>query len=298
MRIAVLEVEDEDSAGYVPDSSMTHSQLFRAPATLGILLLSISSLPTGAQAPAGLAASALVNPAFAWIPRSAPGFRVYFLADSYPALHQDSLLSRLPLAARHAERLLGVPPLSKPIDLFFVDSREQMTALVGGRATGFAQPSARAVFLMTHPAWRAFERHEIMHVVAEQAWGRPGPNTDWLQEGLAQAADGRCGNYSNAGVLLALVERRGWIPYPDVLARFRAQPDLRAYLQSAVFVDYLLQQFGPAPLERLWRQGAALDGSIAGRKLRLVEREWRATLAESERPSPAELDGIESKGCG
>ena len=277
---------------------MIQSQLYRTPAVLAILVLSILSPFLGAQAPAGLAATALAHPAFAWIPRSAPGFRVYFLADSYPALHQDSLLARLPRAARHAERLIGVPPLREPIDLFFVDSREQMTALVGGRATGFAQPSARTVFLMTHPAWRAFERHEIMHVVAEQAWGRPGPNTDWLQEGLAQAADGRCGNYSNAGVLLALVDRQGWISYPDVLARFRAQPDLHAYLQSAVFVDYVRQQFGPAPLERLWRQGATLEASVAGRKLQDIEREWRVTLREPERPSPAELDAIESKGCG
>jgi hypothetical protein len=277
---------------------MTHSQLCRTPAALAILLLSILSLPVGAQAPAGLAASALTNPAFTWTPRSAPGFRVYFLADSYPALHQDSLLSRLPVAARHAERLLGVRPLSEPIDLFLVESREQMTALIGGRATGFAQPSARAVFLMTHPAWRAFERHEIMHVVAEQAWGKPGRNTDWLQEGLAQAADGRCGNYSNAGVLLALAERRGWIPFPDMLANFRTQPDLRAYLQSAVFVDYLLRRFGPAPLQRLWREGAALDVTIAGRRLRMIEGEWRVGLSEPERPSPAELDVIERKGCG
>lgn len=262
------------------------------------LILVALARPIQAQAPAGLAASALADPAFSWLSRSAPGFRVYFLADSYPAQHQDSLLARLPPAARHAEQLLGVEPLTDPIDLFFVESRAQMTALVGGRATGFAQPSARAVFLMTHPTWRAFERHEIMHVIAGQAWGRPGTNTDWLQEGLAQAADGRCGGYSNAGVLLALTARRGWIPFADVVTNFRAQPDLRAYLQAAGFVDYLLRRFGPAPLERMWRRGASVDVAVNGRKLSAVEAEWRAGLDQRAQPGPEELSAIELKGCG
>jgi hypothetical protein len=273
--------------------------MLRLPNT-AVRLLLLSSL-TGlgqAQAPTGLAASALANPAFSWLARSTTGFRVYFLADSYPAQHQDSLLARLPPAARHAERLLGLRPLEQPIDLFFVESREQMTALVGGRATGFAQPSARVVFLMTHPAWRAFERHEIMHVIAAQAWGRPGPNTDWLQEGLAQGADGRCANYSNAGVLLALTARRGWITFPDVVTNFRAQPDLRAYLQAAVFVDHLLRRFGPAPLERLWRRGATVDARVNGRALSNIEREWRAGLREPHRPDVGDLSIIEAKGCG
>jgi hypothetical protein len=266
-------------------------------ATIYLILLAFAK-PIQAQAPAGLAAAALAHPAFSWLSRSAPGFRVYFLADSYPAQHQDSLLARLPPAARYARQLLGVEALTDPIDLFFVESRAQMTALVGGRATGFAQPSARAVFLMTNPTWRAFERHEIMHVIAGQSWGRPGANTDWLQEGLAQAADGRCAGYSNAGVLLALTARREWIPFADVVTNFRAQPDLRAYLQAAVFVDHLLGRLGPVRLKRMWQGGTAVDMEVDGRKLSAIEAEWRAGLRDSIQPSPEELSVIESKGCG
>ena len=137
-----------------------------------------------------------------------------------------------------------------------------------------------------------------MHVIAWQAWGRPAPDTDWLQEGLAQAADGRCGSYSNAGVLLALTAREGWIPFDDVLTDFRAQPDLRAYLQAAVFVDHLLQRFGPDALKTLWRQGAALDSRLNGRRLAAIERDWRSGLREPSQPSSKELSVIEDKGCG
>ena len=261
-------------------------------------LCGLLTQPVMAQAPSGLAGAALANPEFRWERRDTAGFRVYFLAGSYPAQHQDSLIARLEPAARNAERFINAAPLEQPIDLFFVESREQMTRLVGGRATGFAQPSARAVFLMTNPSWRAFERHEIMHVVVGQAWGRNAPNMDWLVEGLAQAADGRCGRFSNAEVVQALAARRGWIPLPAVLTQFRAQPDLRAYLQAAAFVEYLLPRVGPTALKEIWTKGVSPDTILSNRSLATHEAEWRATLDSRRLPNKAELDAIEAEGCG
>jgi hypothetical protein len=170
--------------------------------------------------PAGLAASALANEHFTWIHRDTSGFRVHFLADSYPARHQDSLMARLPVALAHAQNVIDDDqPLAGPIDLFFIESRSQMAELVGGPSNGFAQPSARTVFLVTHPGWRAFEKHEIMHVVAGERWGAAYPGNDWLIEGLAQSADGSCGRYRNSDVALALAARHGWIALDDVLSR-------------------------------------------------------------------------------
>ncbi|MGE0353399.1 MAG: hypothetical protein AB7I33_16400 [Gemmatimonadales bacterium] len=251
-----------------------------------------------AQAPTGLAAAVLADSGFTWLRQTVPGFRVYFQADTYPARHQDSLLARLPPAARHAASMLQVEPLPGPIDVFFIESRGQMTRMIGRSATGFAQPSTGTVFLVTNPTWRAFERHEIMHVVAARAWGQPAPGNDWLMEGLAQAADGRCGGYSNTGVMLALAEQRGWIPLATLLTDFRSQPDLRAYLQAASFVQDLLRRFGPEPLRRLWTQGARPDSNVAGEPLEVREREWRAHLPAEPRPGPEELGYIELRGCG
>jgi hypothetical protein len=213
-------------------------------------------------------------------------------------MHQDSLLALIPPAVSHARALVNAPPLIDPIDLFFIESRAQMTALIGGRATGFAQPSTRTVFLVTNPDWRAFERHEIMHVVAQHAWGPPAPGSDWLQEGLAQAADGVCAGYSNADVMLALTTRHGWIPLGTMLTRFRAQPDLRAYLQAASFVGHLLHEYGPGPLEELWRRGSREDSLIGGSTLATVEHRWRKALRPGQNISATVLGTVESKGCG
>jgi hypothetical protein len=266
-----------------------------------LLTLSLSSSPAlslQVPAPGGLAASALADSSFTWVRRSAPGFRVYFLADSYPAAHQDSLLARLPPAVAHTRALIDAPPLIAPFDLFFIETRAQMAALIGGRATGFAQPSTRTVFLVTNPGWRAFERHEIMHVVAQHAWGPPAPGNDWLQEGLAQAADGVCAGYSNGDVMLGFTARHGWIALDTMLTRFRAQPDLRAYLQAAAFVDYLLRQYGPAPLAELWRTGSRPDSLIHGISLAVLERRWRQQLRPGREVSSTTLAAVESNGCG
>jgi hypothetical protein len=250
------------------------------------------------QAPAGLAAAALADTSFKWIERQVPGFRVYFLADSYPAVHQDSLLARLPKALAHSRELIDAPPLAGPVDLFFIESRSQMRALTGMGATGFAQPSARTVFLVTNPEWRAFERHEIMHVVAGQTWGTTGSDSDWLQEGLAQAADGACAGYANADVALALAQRHGWIPLSSVIGAFRQQPDVRAYLQAAALTDHLLKHYGSEALRKLWRKGSTPDSMIGGRSLSAIEEAWKGKLAAEHSISSSTLARVESKGCG
>jgi hypothetical protein len=261
--------------------------------------LTFTAQPAPAQdAPSGLAAAAIANPNFRWIRRAAPGYRVYFLADSYPARHQDSLLRRLPEALAHARRILQVDSTPAPIDLFFIETRPQMEDLIGGRATGFAQPLAHAVFLVTNPEWRAFERHEVMHVVAVDGWGQIAPGNDWLQEGLAQFADGRCGAYANGDVALALSRRHGWIPFDDVVTRFRSLPDLRGYLQAAAFVQYLHERFGAAALQPLWSDTTSRETRIAGQPLFDVERQWRSTLRATRQVSDESLSRIEQKGCG
>ena len=274
-----------------------------APRTTCLLLAAtslvfVSPVALAQDAPAGLAAAALNNPDFTWIDRNVPGFRVHFLADSYPARHADSLLQRLPLALDHARQLLDLESSATPIDLFFIESRPQMEALIGGRATGFAQPSARAVFLMTNSDWRAFEKHEIMHVVAYQGWGQIARGNDWLQEGLAQFADGRCGAYTNGDVALALSRSHGWIPFDDVVTRFRQLPDLRGYLQASAFVQYLHERFGAAALQPLWSGTTSRDTRIGGVPLFDVEREWRASLQFTRPVSNEDLARIEAKGCG
>ena len=254
--------------------------------------------PARAQPPGGLAARALADSAFKWVADSMPGIRVYFLRNTDAWRMRDSLKARLPMALGHARALIDAPPLAGPVDVFFIQDRAQMRALVGASATGFAHMQARAVFVVTNTGWRAFDRHEIMHVVAAGAWGHIGPRNAWLQEGLAQAADGQCAGFTNAQVAVSLARRHGWIPLDTLIGRFREQSDLRAYLQSAAFVEFLLVTVGPSAVRDLWTGDPKPGTPVRGVALANWESAWRKTAELLPSVPAAALKPIETDGCG
>ena len=251
----------------------------------------------GAQAPEGLAARALADTSFTWHRDSLDGIRAYFLRGTWAFGRRDSLTRLLPGAIAHARALIDAPPLVGPLDVFFIEDREHMRRLTGVPVTGFAHRAARAIFLVANAGWRPFDRHEVMHIVSAQAWTFNGGRNVWLQEGLSQAADGYCAGYRNADVAAALARTHGWIPLPTLLDRFAEQSDLRAYLQSAAMVEFLLRRVGAAQVRTLWLADVTPATILGGRTLADWEREWRDTLT----PAPvdaATLARIEDEGCG
>jgi len=251
------------------------------------------------DAPLGLSLTALAHPGFSWIERSTAHFHIRFLAASYAAAHQDSLLGRLESAHEHVFEMIDLPQDTARIQVLFLETRLQMETLLGRRATGFAEPATGTVLLMTNPDWRAFERHEIMHVVAERNWGPADPEADWLREGLAQLADGRCGRYSNEPVANGLVAEDGWIPLETLVRDFRRQPDLNAYLEAASLAGYIHRVHGVAALRAMWQGGPEEFRRVTGRSLHQLEQEWQEAMATiSARPRPAEIAVLRQRGCG
>lgn len=252
-----------------------------------------------AQEPAGLARSALDDPAFSWIREGTEWLRVYFLEGSYPAAHRDSLVELARRARDHALATLGAERFDRSIDVFFIESRAQMDSLVGAPVTGFAHRDARAVFLVTNAEWRSFERHEIMHVIAHHVWDPPAEPSAWIVEGLAQFADGRCGGYSVDSVTRSLVDSNGTVPLDKLTRRFRQLNDLTAYLQAASIVGYIYRVHGRDAVERTWREG--LDGLSAsiGLTPRQLMDGWTRWLERIATPIPEDaLASISRKGCG
>lgn len=282
------------------DVMMDASQIRGIRRLLSAVLLPLAvSTPLQAQDPAGLAADALTHPDFTWIHRSAPGFRIHFLAGTYPASHQDSLIARVVAAKLHALSVLGAESFDQALDVLFVETRTQMEALIGARATGFADMEGRAVFLMTNPEWRAFERHEIMHVLARQLWGPPAEPSAWIQEGLAQFTDGRCAGYPNEQVLIALASDSGLTGLDTLVTRFRTLNDLTAYLQAASLVGYVYRTGGRDALRVLWSRGAAGARPSLPESLGELDAAWRRSLpARSASPTDEEVERIRQHGCG
>lgn len=268
------------------------------------LLLAASALPgfargaTG-QEPEGLARSALDDSTFTWITRRDPGFRVHFQEGSYAAAHQDSLMARLVDAKAHDLTLLGERAFDPTMFVFFLEGRPEMERLLGFTATGFAEMRTASVFLVTNPEWRAFERHEVMHVLATRLWGAPAEPGAWIQEGLAQFADGRCGGYPLDPVVVGLAEDAGYVPIDTLITRFRELNDLTAYIQAASFVGYLYRTHGREVVRDVWRQGLEPAAAALDRTPAELMTAWKRSLPPAtDAPPPGRVAAIRSHGCG
>ena len=264
--------------------------------TLATLLL-ITPGVLAANEPQGSARAALDNPAFTWVNQDTKHFRVHFAADSYPAAHRDELVERVEAARRDNLALLGANEFQPMIDVFFIESRAQMDSLVGSPVTGLADRDARAVFLVTNPEWRAFERHEIMHVLAHHVWG---PSSGaWIEEGLAQFADGRCGDYTIHDVVRALARADGYVPIATLVEQFRELDDLTAYLQAASMVGYLYETRGREAVRAVWQNGVDALSKVAGETPSAFAESWWKWVRERAKPVPSDqLQIISEKGCG
>jgi hypothetical protein len=255
--------------------------------------------PDTSQPPAGLARAALDNPGFAWTETSAPGLRVYFLPNSYAWQHRDSLVQATRRAREHDLGLLGADHFAAPIDVFYIESRAQMDSLVGYPVTGFAHRDGRAVFLVTNPTWRAFERHELMHVLAHHIWGPAAEPSAWISEGLAQFADGRCAGYSNHAVARAIVEAQGAIPLDTLVWRFREFDDLSAYLQAASMVGWIYESRGRDVVKEIWMSGLDALTARLGMSPGEITSGWRDWVGRTAARVPAaDVAKIQDRGCG
>lgn len=208
-------------------------------------------------------------------------------------------MARLDSARVHAAMLLGESLGSSTIFVFWLETRLQMATLLGRPVSGFAEPASGTVLLVTNPEWRAFERHEVMHVIAEHSWGDADASADWLREGLAQFADGHCGGWTNEQVATGVAARFGWIPLDSLVSSFRTLPDLRAYLEAATVAGYLHRTYGTRGLRAMWSGGPRGFERETGVVLSRLEHDWQEAMASlSARPGPDEVTRILEHGCG
>ena len=248
--------------------------------------------------PRGLGRAAFSNPAFEWTTHERPGLRIHFAADSYPALHADSLADLTASARAHDLAILGVEHFDDTIDVFFIESREQMNALAGARVTGFAHRDSAAILVVTNPDWRGFERHELMHVIAHKAWGPAAQPSAWIEEGFAQYADGRCGGYDLDSVAHAFVQQNGAVPFTTLVERFRELDDLTAYLQASSMIGWLVRSHSVSSVRDVWQRGVVALPPAAADGVSLVAT-WQDDIAARAVPVPAtHVARINEIGCG
>jgi len=248
--------------------------------------------------PVGLAKSVLADSSYAWIAVKTPHFRFYYEPNTYAAKHFIELRQGVEEARLHALKVLGEENYAPLIDVFFMDSRERMIPALGMQPAGWSERQSNTVLLACNENLRSLHRHEIMHILSMNLWKLPPLLEAWLLEGLAVYADTPCSGYSLHEIAARLQRENKLVPLNRLVYQFYKPDDLRAYMQSGSFVQFLFENYGREKFRRLWEHGVTGLPEITGKSYREIEMEWRTFLQNVDQ-TRAELDWEEliEKGC-
>ncbi len=254
---------------------------------LRIVLLSLFLLPVLLTLAAGLCSGApssddlLKRKGFVWKSSATDHFRFHFEPNTFAESRLEQLkLSQERAYARNLE-LLKTSTSPFQIDIFVLASRERMKQLIGSETNGIAFPLTRLVCFVFNESINASGAHELMHVMAANAWnGKP---KTWLNEGLATYSDDVWYRYQLHDLNKYLLERKALIPLEKLIKNFTAYSDMVTYPQAGSFVKYLYEQYGVEKIRDLWKSGTEKDFMRAlGKDLATLEKEWHARLMEAD----------------
>ncbi len=239
----------------------------------------------------------LNDPGYEWVTIETPATRIHYPAGSFAETKSALLPQQVEESRTAVLRLLNARDRSSPVDLFYVDSRHDMESLVGSPVAGFAYYDDDAVILVFNSTWRAFERHELTHVVTLGTW--PSPAGDAVVEGLATYVDGYCGGYENGRVARTILDTGAGLALETLTGEFRLHDDLVAYLLAASAIDFAVERLDREVIRTLWDQGLGAVPELLELSTREYESQFQDWLSSTYDPvPPAAWDAIRAAGCG
>jgi hypothetical protein len=252
--------------------------------------------PVATSGPA--ARELLARPGFAWQTVTTPIARIHTEQGSKVQGILPALIDSIDDARRVALRTLREPEIENEpkLELFLVDTREDMQRLMGRPIGGFAQPGELTAAFVAGPGYRPFLRHELTHAYASVRWGQLVAG-EWLTEGLAALAQGACQGHE-VDALAAGYQAKGEIPPLRTLTKqFRDFPELPSYLAAASVMSFMEREADISAIRALWRgTGEGVREHPLGKNGEEREARWRAYLGTV---APAALDSarLRHEGC-
>lgn len=246
----------------------------------------------------GLAQKVLADSSYNWIAVKTPHFRFYYEANTYASQHFTELRQGAEEARLHALEILREENYAPSIDLFYLNSRERMIPALGTQPVGWSESRSNTVLLACNENLRPLHRHEIMHVLSMNLWKLPPLLEAWLLEGLAVYADTPCAGFSLHEIAARLQQENQLVSLYKLVYEFYQPKDLRAYMQSGSFVQFLYETYGREKFRRLWEHGVTHLPEITGKSHRETEMEWRVFLQNIDQPKfEADWQLLIEKGC-
>ena len=239
----------------------------------------------------------------------AKGFRWVSFQTTHVRIHLSSTMNpaRINVIADSVEdarkvvlALVDEPELpdEEPLELFLVETRDDMRHLLGAAVTGTGYPSELTAVVIAGDGYRAFYRHVMTHTYVAHRWGRRRAGS-WLDEGLATRATGSCQGYSIDAIAAGYMES-GKAPSLAQLtgAAFDSLPESPAYFTAASLVDFFQRRKGVKAVRALWRgeAGEVTPEDPLGPETAAIWSAWQSRLG---RVTPAKLspNWLRQDGC-
>jgi len=195
--------------------------------------------------------------------------------------------------------LLGESDWDSILNVFYIESREEMKKIVGHPYSGFADWNGNGIFIVVNPEWRSFEKHEFAHIVTLGVWGAPDITSHWMIEGIAVYCDGWCREYNVDEIAFSLLTKNQLPPLQKLFEDFTSLGEIRAGFYAASFIGFIRNTFGVHELRNLWTEGIGSLEDILDMDLNQIENSWKLYLkCKVKKDIQLDLDKIYKSGCG
>lgn len=251
------------------------------------------------QTPEDFVQKALDDSTFTWLSSSSNGIRIFYQKESFAEKHRMMLLRSVKTAVDEVLKLLDEPAYESLLNVFYLESRDEMKRINGRPYAGFADWTASGIFIVVNPEWRSFEKHEFTHVVTMGVWGPPDVTSRWMIEGIAVYSDGWCREYTVDEIAFHLLSIDQLPSLQELFDDFAHLGEIRAGFSAASFIGFIRNTFGMTKLRNLWFNGVGNLKEVLDDDLDQIENSWKLYLKQNVRKDiQVDLDTINKLGCG
>lgn len=263
------------------------------------ILVALAATASLAQPSDGLVQRALLDSTFRWKSIETDNVRIYYQAASFAEKHRAMLLRSVEGTIGEVLDYLDESEYVGPLNVFYLNSREEMKRIVGSPVSGLANWEANGIFVVFNPEWRSFEKHEFAHIITMGIWGSPDDTSRWMVEGLPVACDGWCREYSVDEIAWHYLSHDEFPPLQDLFTGFRSLGEIKGGFYAASVIGFIHDRYGVDALRSLWLDGTGNLTEVLGVDLKELEASWKRYLDSTvDKDVPVDVDTIGKLGCG
>jgi hypothetical protein len=246
----------------------------------------------------GLARNLLSREGYHWQTHEFEHGHVHFLPNSHAEKTKEQISQAIDSVRTAVLTIVGLPEREdERIDVFFVDSREQMQTLIGRPMGGMVQSGEPTAVLVYNAQFAPFLLHEITHLYTHYRWGAP-LNGRWISEGIAMLVSGDCQGHSIHDFVKGLHEDNRLTPWPEFVRNFDRLDELSANPQAASMVAFLRSKGGMTLVRDVWTSdGWSVVEQRFGAPIGQIEREWWGQVQNTGTAARLDIDRLRREGC-